>query len=312
MGKDTSEKMTFCCSTLSDFFHYIFEFQKTDVRNGTKLHDDYSKRLWYRGHSKENYLLWPTLFRELYKKNKTFFPKNEPDFYEILEKTENAYLAAFKTKRGHVLEKTPEYDLEWLAVMQHYGTPTRLLDWTENALTACFFALYDYWTNEIDKNTAFPCVWILKPEVLNVLHQGKGTLFNFENYKRMIIRSYEKEDSLEIDQFIRKNWKPKTRILPLSILVPYNSPRILAQSGGFTLFANPPQKADEISGKGLALEEYVNANLFLRKIIFTKPHEMVQELRAMGIKHFNFFPELDKGAIDINEEVLSLNEKITI
>jgi hypothetical protein len=54
----------------------------------------------------------------------------------------------------HFQTKFPSYKneyksvFEWLCFMQHYGTPTRLLDWTENILFAIFFALdreEDYW-----------------------------------------------------------------------------------------------------------------------------------------------------------------------
>lgn len=48
----------------------------------------------------------------------------------------------FKRRAHHYLSDLPddEDDLEWVALMQHYGAPTRLLDWTRSAYVAAFFA----------------------------------------------------------------------------------------------------------------------------------------------------------------------------
>jgi hypothetical protein len=55
----------------------------------------------------------------------------------------------------------PQNSWEWYFLMQHSGAPTRLLDWTEGALIALYFAV----RNKLDATDA--AVWVLDPWSLN-------------------------------------------------------------------------------------------------------------------------------------------------
>jgi hypothetical protein len=54
---------------------------------------------------------------------------------------ESGLLRRFKRQAHHYISNPPEENdpLEWLALMQHYGAPTRLLDWTYSFFVALYF-----------------------------------------------------------------------------------------------------------------------------------------------------------------------------
>ena len=76
--------------------------------------------------------------------------------------TEIALIREFSRRAHHYLRDVPDakQGLEWLALMQHHGAPTRLLDWTYSLQVAAHFAL-GHTSRREKENMA---VWIMNAD----------------------------------------------------------------------------------------------------------------------------------------------------
>lgn len=112
-----------------------------------KHYDQYDNfdAILFRG-QREDWPLLPKIARLEYRSGKT-----------VLE-AESDMVSSFKRRSLPFLESTPETDFDWLAIAQHFGMATRLLDWTTNPLAALWFAVKKPAINSNDG-----VVWIFTP-----------------------------------------------------------------------------------------------------------------------------------------------------
>src|SRR5262245_8012701 len=107
------------------------KFHEVVSRNHAEWH-----RWYYRGHTSPTYRLVPKAGRKEF--------AHLPD--KKMFQSWKLHAVAFLTSYPQGLN-----DWDLLAIAQHHGLATRMLDWTFNAMTAAFFALVTA-NNKIDEN----------------------------------------------------------------------------------------------------------------------------------------------------------------
>jgi FRG domain-containing protein len=120
------------------------------THSGALLSEFKSHEVWWRGHSRADWLLTPGVHRE----------GRDVDYER------NISAKFFMKAHTRHARCPPEGDWAgWLFLMQHYRLPTRLLDWTESSLIAAFFAATDHLEQD-------GVLWALDPLALNERQMG--------------------------------------------------------------------------------------------------------------------------------------------
>ena len=234
----------------------------------SKLRDDWFGRSdmailpWFRGHKSADWQLVPKFYRE--------GPYGFETECEIREEFINHAPALSDIKVSN--------EWEWYFLMQHYGAPTRLLDWTDGALFGLYFA--------VRKNMEMcdAAVWVLDPWWLNDRVFGAG-------YDQVICPG---DPAYEGARWREHKWlpprtKPRAKLpkAPIAVFPGHFDKRVGAQRSSFTVHG-----ADR---DGLLSVARAPRRPHLVKIIIParSARQMKRALDTCGIDETTVFPNLD-------------------
>lgn len=230
--------------------------------------------LWFRGHSKTEYPLLPTLIRSYYKMNKNGpLPQYQRALLEIFLAKSKGTPEVAKTGQS----KQANAQIEYIADMQHYGVPTNLMDWSEDISIPLYFStkddsdsnaaiyvfhpnFYNFVRNEIIKQ--YPRADEVSPKNMSMRDAEKRNLDTTDICGGTLLPNFSAHfnlDAARYHDFVNgpeywgnltdeTQWRrcdPLTAqglgnhsapLLPLAIQVPRNNVRIIRQSGTFLAF----------------------------------------------------------------------------
>lgn len=248
---------------------------------------------WYRGIGNANeHKLVPTLLRHPRLKDaKALFQLERL----MLEQFERQNVLHVDVPGGIGVSAGDEGDFRSLFYMQHYGVPTRLLDWTSNPFIALYFALSSAKQDKNGDYTDDAAVWILDPVAWN-----KKALEDLNHKDR---------GPLKLDDIAMPGYRPRKLVqgeippsemkqlydVPVAMLGIANNARVFAQKGVFTIFGKDTDPMEEQFDKRAFPDDS------LSKIVVARRHiqDMINRLVALGYTDSVTYPDLHGLAMEI-------------
>jgi FRG domain len=171
---------------------------------------------WFRGAKTPTYGLLPKLFRE-----------------EELAKREG-YIGVEFRRRGRSQLKEIRTPFEWLCAMQHYGLPTRLLDWSESLSVALYFT-----TRPIGPDLVAPTIWVLNP----------FELYSLTDQSEIVPLGTDERVLANADITFGDNWTDthgQVTRYPLPVVPDFLFDRLAIQNGTFTIHGSDKRPIEDI------------------------------------------------------------------
>ncbi len=229
--------------------------------------------LWFRGSRCNRYELLPTIMRD---------GKSSDEVFE----REKRLLTRFRQRSiPYWPSGYPQNDWEHSFAMQHYGLPTRLLDWTENMFVAAHFALQEYGEHSEHDGPCVPAIYCLDP-----IGWNRSTPSLMENDDVHVLTTVDHE----VEAFQTETDRPRKKT-PIAMFGAHNSNRIVAQRGTFVVWGKETKSLEQFA-------EDMTGDLLWRVDLTADRDKLFTDLHSLGFGETMIFPELSFLAQELSRE----------
>ena len=236
-----------------------------------------SSHIWFRGHRQHDWSLVSTAHRFLNRLTEGIaHPMVSVRKREMFRGEVRAVYRRFQAEAWPLLTPIERSDWGVLLTMQHYGLPTRFLDWTESFACALFFAQQ----GRRSEDTA--TVWMLDADRFNLVALGEQNVVALDE-------DVTPGHPPHLERWHPKHVPPQDDIPTIAVAPLFTNPRMTAQRSKFVLSGDSFVPLDQ-QYDGRLIADGILARIDLSPNRF---QEVEDYLRLNGLKAYTYFPDLD-------------------